>query len=201
MKNENCRSDLSISEIIYENSKFISIEDKYKIFFESNKNFKLINFISIYEYIEFLCFPILIENVDISYKLKIDEEEKNKLNEYFKNNNVIVISKELLLKSIRKFISRFLISKRINRNIKDDENILYYLKEKEDLWSKTIFNDIKFEDEFNLMIKSFSIKIIQSIELYKYLNQLLKIKKINLFFIFIIFTSKTFKFINLFITF
>jgi hypothetical protein len=174
LKNENYKCDLSISEIIYENSKFISIEDKYKIFFESYKNFKLINFISIYEYIEFLCFPILIENVDISYKLKIDEEEKNKLNEYFKNNNVILISKELLLKSIRKFISRFLTGKRINRNIKDDENILYYLKEKEDLWSKTIFNDIKFEDEFNLMIKSFSIKINQSIELYKYLNQLLK---------------------------
>ena len=93
----------------------------------------MINFISIYEYIEFLCFPILIENVDISYKLKIDEEEKNKINEYFKNNNVILISKELLLKSIRKFISRFLTGKRINRNIKDDENILYYLKEKEDL--------------------------------------------------------------------
>ena len=133
LKNENYKSDLSISEIIYENSKFISIEDKYKIFFESYKNFKLINFISIYEYIEFLCFPILIENVDISYKLKIDEEEKNKLDEYFKNNNIILISKELLLKSIRKFISRFLTGKRINRNIKDDENILYYLKEKEDL--------------------------------------------------------------------
>ncbi len=174
LKNENYKSDLSINKIIYENSKFISIEDKYKIFFESNKNFKLINFISIYEYIEFLCYPILIENVDISYKLKIDEEEKNKINEYFKNNNVIFISKELLLKSIRKFISRFLTVKWINRNIKDDENILYYLKEKEDLWSKTIFNDIKFEDEFNLMIKSFSIKINQSIELYQYLNQLLK---------------------------
>ena len=168
--NENFENNISLYKIINKISKFIHIETIYKIFFEKNNNFKLSNLISIFEYIEFLCFPKLINNINPIYKEDINDEEINKINLYFEKNKDIIINKEILAISIRRFISRFLTGDRIQIQFKEDENILYFIQLKQEFWSETIFNNSKFDEEIDLMSKSFFIKVNQSLNFYRYLT-------------------------------
>jgi hypothetical protein len=168
--NENFENNISLYKIINKISKFIHIETIYKIFFEKNNNFKLLNLISIFEYIEFLCFPKLINNINPIYKEDINDEEINKINLYFEKNKDIIINKEILAISIRRFISRFLTGDRIQIQFKEDENILYFIQLKQEFWSETIFNNSKFDEEIDLMSKSFFIKVNQSLNFYRYLT-------------------------------
>ena len=158
-------------EIINKISKFVFIEENYKLFFKKNNAFNLSNLISIFEYIEFLCFPKLINNINPIYKEDINDEEINKINLYFEKNKDIIINKEILAISIRRFISRFLTGDRIQIQFKEDENILYFIQIKEEFWSDKIFNNSKFDEEIEIMSKSFFIKVNQSVKFYQYLEK------------------------------
>ena len=169
---ENYNNNLSLYEIINKISKFVYIEENYKIFFEKNNNFTLSNLISIFEYIEFLCFPKLINNINPVYKEDINDEEINKINKYFENNKDIIIKKEILAISVRRFISRFLTGERVQLQFKEDEHLLYFIQIKEEFWSEQIFNNSKFNEEIDLMSKSFFIKVNQSLKFYQYLENI-----------------------------
>ena len=158
-------------EIINKISKFVFIEENYKLFFKKNNAFNLSNLISIFEYIEFLCLPKLINNINPIYKEDINDEEKNKIDEYFEKNKDIIIKKEVLAISMRRFISRFLTGERVQSQFKEDENILYFIQIKEEFWSDKIFNNSKFDEEIEIMSKSFFIKVNQSVKFYQYLEK------------------------------
>ena len=173
LKNENYQSNYSIKNSIENIPDYINIGNECKEFFENNENFKLINLISIFEYFELLCYPQIIENVNDDYKKEINEEEIGKINNYFnekERNKDNLIKKIDLATSVRKFISRFLSGKRGDNEIKEDENILFFIQNKEEFWSKEIFNNPLFDKEFEEMIGSFDVKVNESLNFYDVLG-------------------------------
>ena len=168
--NDNYQSDCSIKKIIEDKENYINIGEECKDFFKNNPDFKLNTLISIFEFIELLCYPQILENVNEEYKIDIQQEEINKINQYFNNNHEILISKMLILPAVRKFISRFLSGKREEKEIKESENLLYFLRSKEDFWPKDIFHNPKFDVEFENMLNSFSINVNKAINFYEVLG-------------------------------
>ena len=146
------------------------IGEECKEFFNNNPDFKLNTLISIFEYIELLCYPQILESVNEEYKIDIKQEEINKINIYFNNNHGKLISKMLILPAVRKFISRFLGGKREEKEIKEFENLLYFFQSKEEFWSKDIFHNPEFDLEFENMLNSFSVNVNQAINFYEVLG-------------------------------
>ena len=170
LKNENYQDNFPIKEIIDNIPDYVNIGEECKEFFENNQNFKLNTLISIFEYIELLCYPQIIENVNDDYKVDIEQDEIDKINTYFNDNNDSLISKQLIATTVRRLISRFLSGKRAENEIKEDENLLYFLQAKEEFWGKDIFNNPKFDEEFESMIYSFTINVNQAIKFYDVLG-------------------------------
>ena len=170
LKNENYQSTYSINEAIEKTPDFVKINDDCKEFFRDHQDFKLNILISIYEYIELLCYPQIVDNVNEDYKKEIDKEQIEKINEYFTNDNEKLVKKMLLATTVRRFISRFLSGKRGENEIKEDEKLLYFIQAKEEFWAKEIFNDPKFENEFEQMVDSFDVKVNQAIIFYNVLG-------------------------------
>ena len=170
LKNENYQSTYSINDAIEKTPDFVKINDDCKEFFKEHDNFKLNILISIYEYIELLCYPQIVDNVNEDYKKEIEREEIEKINKYFSKENDKLIKKMLLATTVRRFISRFLSGKRGENEIKEDEKLLYFIQAKEEFWAKEIFNDPKFENEFEQMVDSFDIKVNQAIIFYNVLG-------------------------------
>ena len=168
--NENYQSECSIKKIIDEKANCINIGEECKEFFNNNPDFKLNTLISIFEYIELLCYPQILENANEEYKIDIQQEEINKINIYFNNNHGKLVSKMLILPAVRKFISRFLGGKREEKEIKENENLLYFLQSKEEFWSKDIFHNPEFDLEFENMLNSFSVNVNQAINFYEVLG-------------------------------
>ena len=54
--------------------------------------------------------------------------------------------------------------------IKEDEKLLFFIEEKEEFWSKEIFNDLKLVNEFDNMVNSFYAKINLGIIFYNVLG-------------------------------
>ena len=180
LKNENYNPDVIIKDAIKNIPDYINISDDCKEFFENNPNFKLNSLLSIYEYIELLCYPKILENINDDYKIDIEQEEINKINTYFNNENEKLISKKLIVTPIRKLISRFLSGKRRESEIKEDINLLYFLQSKKEFWDKDLFDNDNFENEFEDMINSFTINVNQAIKFYDILGggkELLDLKK------------------------
>ena len=170
LKNENYKPDFTIKEAINNIPDYININDDCKVFFDNNPNFKLNSLISIFEYIELLCYPQILENVNDDYKIDIKQEEIDKINTYFNNENGKLISKILFATPVRRFISRYLCGKRGENDIKEDDNLLNYLECKEELWDKDLINNHKFEEEIKTMKNSLSINVNQAIKLYDILG-------------------------------
>ena len=112
------------------------------------------------------------ENIKEKTKTYLDEKIINKLEEIFKEEDII-ITKKSLASSIRLFISLVLYrekekdkDKKIKANRK---NIIDYLNEK-DLWETKIYNDGKFENYLE-KIKSINIKIKEILWVYNYLAE------------------------------
>ena len=64
----------------------------------------------------------------------------------------------------------FLIRKKDENEIKEDEKLLYFIQAKEEFWAKEIFNDPKFENEFEQMVDSFDVKVNEAINFYNVLG-------------------------------
>ena len=170
LKNENYQNTYLINDAIEKIPDYVKINDNCKEFFRENENFQLNILISIYEYFELLCYPQIVENVSDDYKKEIEREQIEKINEYFSQENNKLIKKILLASKVRKFISRFLSGKRGENEIKEDENLLYFIQVKEEFWEKEIFNNPKFDEEFENMVNAFDIKVNQSISFYNVLG-------------------------------
>ena len=171
LKNENYQSNYSIKNAIEKIPDYVNIGNECKEFFEMHDNFKLINLISIFEYIELLCYPQIIENVNDDYKKEINQDEINKINQYFENNEEKKLIKKIILAtSVRKFISRFLSGKRGDNEIKEEEELLYFIQYKEEIWPKEVFNNELFEKEFEEMSKTFKILVNESLHFYDVLG-------------------------------
>ena len=168
--NKNYKTDFAIHRVIENIPDFFQINDNCKTFFFKYHNFKLNQLISIFEYFEIKSFPQIIKNINEKYKKRIDKIDIDKINNYFKNEKFKLINKTLLLTSVKKFISRYLTEKNEENEIKENDNLLYILQIKKEIWDKDIINSSKFNEEFNQMMNNFEIKTNEAISFYRILK-------------------------------
>ncbi len=168
--NNNYQNHFSIHEIIKNIPDFIQINDNCKEFFIQYKNFKLNQLIPIFEYFELKSFPQIVKNINKKFKKLISLTQINSINQYFKDEQVKLINKNILSTSVRKFISRYLMEKNEEKMFKENENLLYLIQIKQGLWDKDIINNFKFHEEFNQMINIFEVKSNQAISFYRELE-------------------------------
>ena len=136
-------------------------------------NFYINEIIEIIEFIEYIVFYIIKNKIEQKYKIKLNEDQKKSLNEYFEKTNEIFFKKKILLTTIRKYISKYLImNKQKNKNREDEtKNIFEILKYKPELWPKEIIKDKKeFTKNIDELINNVSIQICNSIDLYELLK-------------------------------
>ena len=169
LKNENFINNCSINNIIENIPNFLKIiNDDCKKFFKTYQNFKLDKLISILEYFELLCYPYIKENIDEEYKKEINEEQIDKINNYFENNEERLINKNLLSTILRRYISRYLYMKKDKNDT--NEKLINFLEGKEELLGTEISNNYSdYIEEFKKMDESFIINVNQSLKFYDFL--------------------------------
>ena len=131
-------NELLIKEINEIPKKIIKLDDDFiKIFENPQINIKLSQLIDCYEFVEYLNYDNILNNVSIKAKNNIEKENLDKLNNYFnsKNEKKLLITKEILGNTVRKFISRYLFGEGF-RNF--DWNIFQFLQYKNELWDDKI---------------------------------------------------------------
>ena len=110
----------------------------------------------LYENIEEKMFDILNEIFLKDEKLKqenLKNKKKEEIDEYFKSNKYLLLTKDIILKAIKKYIMRYCLG-----DYEKEEEILKNINSKkifnkEDIWDNKIFNDTKFKEECNKLIE------------------------------------------------
>ena len=142
--------------------------------YPEEKIFTIDTLISIFEFFEALCWKEIKErNILEDYKLKITDEVKKYLTQYFENNKdkPKLINQNNFTNALRKLISRSLAGSRQDIDIKPEANLMQYIK-REDLWPKEFMNDEnseKFEEEIFMICKD-NLIIGNCLDLYDYLE-------------------------------
>ena len=129
----------------------------------------------LYENIEEKMFYILEEKFNKDKRLKSDNlknEKKKEINGYFKSNNNLLLTKDIILKSIKKYIMRYCFG-----NYEKEEEILKNMNaenifNKEDIWDNKIYNDPNFKEEIIKLI-NFNNNSKDNLEQY-FLNLIFK---------------------------
>ena len=148
----NYNGEMEISNIINENNKYHNL-DNLKEFFDQNDkiNFKVNSLMSIYYFLEFICWDKIKENLPDCYLIDINQNIKNKIDQFFDGKNAKIINRQNLATALRRFVSRYLSGKRGENEIKESNNFKYYLC-KEELWEqKNILDNPEFDNELSLI--------------------------------------------------
>jgi len=143
--------NIRISDIVK-----IILKENYKMSDEFNEFLKLYddiitinNILSFYENIELKLFDKLTEKIKPENSKEIKKEIKDKIEKYFEKNNLL-LNKDRLINSIKKYILRYCLG---SYNIQNKElNNLSSFKDifnKSDIFREKILKDEKFEEEFN----------------------------------------------------
>ena len=144
-----------------------------------NENlFKINSLMSIFDFFEILCWPKVIDTLSDTYLKDIDQNIKQKIDKFFDNKNIKYITKENLATVIRRFVSRYLLGKRGQNEIKENNNLFNYLY-KQELWDqKKIIENPVFVNElkqlFNNDKDSLMISVGQAAKIHNYLGDLEK---------------------------
>ena len=174
--------DFTLSDVINSLPDYLNISDDCKSFCEKFYKFSVSQLFEAFSIIELFCFDIISKNLKDDFKIDLEKDKIEKINNYFKNGVQKLIEKIDLASACRKLISRYLISKRSDNEINPDNLLSLYLT-KTDLWNLEIIkNDDLFEMELN-NIKDFNITISQAYKLCLLLdpdNSLLKEIKIKI---------------------
>ena len=159
-----------IEEINNLPTKIIKLDDEFiNIFKNPQLKINLNQLIDCYEYIEFLNYDKILDNVSKNFKIKLHEIQINKLNDHFDSKKNHLISKKDLGNAVRKFISRFLVGERFE---KIESSIFAYIREKKELWDEEIKSDEnkeQFKKEID-NLDSINILIMQSVDFYEQLG-------------------------------
>ena len=181
-KKSNINRNSLISEAIDNLPKIIQIPENTKEFIK-RRDIKIKELIDLYEFIEYLAYRIILENVSDIYKKKLNDKQKKDLNKYFEKKRQI--TKSQLATTIRKYISRYLSGTKQTDYQNEDENIFEIIRYKEELWEENIFHNDKdknidmneeviendnFDDMIEKMNKSFRINVSNSTDFYEVLG-------------------------------
>ena len=163
--------ETKLNDILTSKPAYLNISNECKNLFENLSDFSISKLFEVFSFLELLCYDSMIKNLKDDYKIKLKESQKEKIDNYFKSDEQILIDKIYLASFCRKLISRYLISKRNDNDINDDNLLSLYLA-KVDLWDLEIIdkNDL-FDIEIN-NIKNYipDLKVCQTFELCNYLD-------------------------------
>ena len=179
----NYNKEILISDIINENNKYKNFTILNELFGEKNmiehkykdaKLFKVNSIMSIFYHFEFICWDKIKENLADFYLKDIDQNIKKKIDEFFDSKNINIINKINLSIAIRRFVSRYLSGKREENEIKENNNLKFYLV-KAELWDeKNITENPEFDKELSLLFdvdKNPSlISVGKAVKVYEYLG-------------------------------
>ena len=174
---ENYLSNTLIYKIIETLPTYININEKLVKFFREkyqyyyNLNlFSVDSLISIFEIFEDLCWKEIKKNIGYDYELNITEELKIKIKKYFEDNKneEKLINKNNITSALRKFISRILANRRQEQNIRNDRQLILYIR-RSDLWKNNIEENENFDIEI-MEILTKDIIVGQTYDLYNILE-------------------------------
>ena len=173
LSKENENIEKSLNEILGKIPSYVQINQELKAFINRNEDFKIKHLLTIYEYIERLCYNQIEENVVVDFHIGIPPETKEAIEKYYKDLSPnSIITRKILADAVRKFISRFLTGKRQEMDINGEVNLFLFLTKME-LWPKNFTDDNKFEIEFAEIQDKFNskteIKVKQAVKLYRIL--------------------------------
>ena len=169
VKNEN-----SLFEIINDNVFPPKIKENLKEFLKNNSTITVDKLSELIKFFEQLYFDIAMEKVN-ELKEKMDEETKNKINNYYKKKNGQFITKEELSIAIIKFLLNVVINQRdIAELIDINDNLFEYLNNKF-LWNVEISTDNRFTKEME-EYKRLGIFVKNSYDFYCYISNDIKNK-------------------------
>ena len=114
-------------------------------------------------------FKVIIDNLPITYKEELNQNQKEKIKKYFTEKKELLITKEILQIALMRFIIRYLSGTRQDIDIKKEEDLIIRLQYREDIWDKEVMNNEKFDDEI-YEIMNFSIKVSNCVSFYNTLK-------------------------------
>ena len=207
LENNNYNGNALISTVIKDNNRNRNLDNLNELFVEKNTNkkgkkfeFKVNSLISIFCSVELIFWEKIKENLVDNFKKDINNDIKNKIEEFF-NKKETIITLENLSTAIKRFNSRYLTSKNGINELDDKDNLILYL-DKQDLWDTINIEETpRFKEELNILFDNNNnpskVTLGQAIKLSDYLEELLliknKAKKGNQFFNYIIKIKKFFK--------
>ena len=170
--NNNLKEKETISNIIKEAPEYLNIENIRSEFFEKEgKNLTADKIMSIFFFIEHLCFKDLNNNIPDDYKKDINDDIISKIKDKLLNNklNDKFTIKELGA-AVRRFISRYLVGKKENVDINENTPLINLLKRPE-LWEEKIASLNNLDELISAQLEEFKLTVGQSLKLYEAINE------------------------------
>ena len=177
IQEENYKNEYSINDIINNMPSIIHL-GRIKQFINNNNKigkdnislFTVNSLIDFYNLFEHLCWDDIKEKINNEYKKTFEENEKQKIKQYFDElGDSFIINKLNLSTSIRRFISKYLSG--LTQDSEFDENkLLMEELKREDLWDYSFTAHPYFEREIDAINAQFQIKIGYAKNLYELLG-------------------------------
>ena len=144
-------------------NKYINNEDK--------ESFTVNSLVSIFEYLEYLCWKDIKKNILQDYQIELDEDIKKHILEYFDivKEEPKLINIKNFTDALRKLISRYIAGTRQEIDIKPDVELKLYIN-KEELWNKNIIENNLFYEEIDKIFEK-KILICQCYNLFTILDE------------------------------
>ena len=161
----NLKDDSSIIEAL---EKFTKVSDDFVNLFKENESLIICKTTYLFEYYRDLIFQKIKYGLKVS-QTEIDNEQKEIIKTCFENQKII--DEKIFKAAIRSFIVLYLnFEKDKENNIKQNENnIINYLNNLDDIWDITTISKENFKEELN-NLKLLNIKVNQIISFYDFLG-------------------------------
>ena len=161
----NLKDDSRINEAL---EKFTKVSDDFVNLFKENESLIISKTTYLFEYYRDLIFQKIKYGLK-AFQTEIDSEQKEIIKTCFENQKII--DEKIFKAAIRSFIILFLnFEKDKENNIKQNENnIINYLNNLDDIWDITTISKENFKEELN-NLKQANIKVNQIISLYDFLG-------------------------------
>ena len=180
------KEEEEIINIINNAPGYFKLSEDCKTFFDNEGNKITVNKImSLFFFIEHLCFEDLADTLQLEYRKEIPEDLKISItNKLLKEKNP---KDKITIKDIgaatRRLISRYLAGKSQVNDVKEDSDLAYYLT-RIDLWEEKIANLEDLEDIITSKLYEFKLQVGQAYAFYNLIgeedkNSIISLEKIN----------------------
>ena len=162
--------EMKIQVVINKYIGYEKFSNEFNDLINLNQSFTLNKLIDLLFFSENMMLSIIKEEIK-NYCTELSLNNKKELEDYYNNDNTNLISKEVLITAIRRYLVRYLIREEDKENNlkKNKRNFIKYLYI-EDLWDNKINKEEKKKKNELEKIKNLNISINQIIGLYDFLG-------------------------------